>query len=98
MMQVTMYISKPFTNSQATWSSIHSRKARKELLLYHVFSHVALSDASATVLMEPTASRALCWAPRTDATWSLPSGHPSPSDKGVVSLGRAGETSLGDQQ
>ena len=59
--------------------SIHSRKARKELLLSHVFSQVALSDASTAVLMEPPPFWWSLLHPkpyarlRTNATWSLPS-------------------------
>lgn len=100
-MQVAMDISKSFTDSQATCVLFSQRKGQEgDLLLQHMFSKVALSDASTTVLREPTASQAVCQALRIKATWFLPSGQLRPecqADGGVWGGVGAEKTSHGDQ-
>lgn len=94
-MQVAMDVSKSFTDSQATCVLFSQRKGQEgDLLLQHVFSKVALSDAPTTVLSKPPACQAL----RTNATWALPSGCPPLECQAGRGCGAgAGKTSQRDQ-
>lgn len=60
-MQVATDVPKWFTSSWDTCVLFSQQKGQEgDLLLQHVFSKVALSDASGTALREPAAYQALC--------------------------------------